>query len=309
MAQDFVVKREQLIESAANKLESMIKKQLNAMPQGFNQTRFLQNCITVLRETRDIEKCTAESIALTLIQGAYLDLDFFRRECYAIPYAGKLQFQTDYKGEIKLVKKHGTRKIKHIYAKVVREGDALDIKILEGKPELNFKPMPFNDKPLLGAFAVVVFDDGSLEYDTMSTKEMEATRKNYSKCPDSPAWKKSPEEMYKKTVMRRLCKMIDLEFDNQDQQRAYEEGAGIHLEKQLDPNTTESKVNKDPFESRDSEISDAELLKQEWAPEDDPPAAVMSPQRKKRFDDMKASNKHLQDWQIEALLDEEDHAA
>ena len=43
-------------------------------------------------------------------------------------------------------------------------------------------------------------------YETMSTFDIEETRTNYSKQAGGQAWTKSTGEMYKKTVLRRLCK-------------------------------------------------------------------------------------------------------
>ena len=77
-----------------------------------------------------------------------------------------------------------------------------------------FKPIPFSDKEMVGAFAVVLFEDGSMMYDTMSKNDIENVRNTYSKAKDSQAWRSSTGEMYKKTVLRRLCKLIDLDFDN-----------------------------------------------------------------------------------------------
>jgi len=42
--------------------------------------------------------------------------------------------------------------------------------------------------------------------------------------PDGKAWKESPGEMAKKTVIRRLRKQIQLEFDNPQQIEAFEDG-------------------------------------------------------------------------------------
>ena len=41
---------------------------------------------------------------------------------------------------------------------------------------------------------------------------------------------KSTGEMYKKTVLRRLCKLIDLSFDNIEQARAYDDGGDVTFE-------------------------------------------------------------------------------
>lgn len=72
------------------------------MPEKFNKQRFLQNCMTVLQDGQaDFSKCEAPTVVRTLLKGAFLGLDFFNGECYAIPYGNQCQFQTDYKGEIR----------------------------------------------------------------------------------------------------------------------------------------------------------------------------------------------------------------
>lgn len=222
---------ENQLKAVHSKLSSLLSEKMDALPKDFNQTRFLQNCMTVLQDTKDIEKADPASVARTMLKGAFLGLDFFNKECYAISYAGTIQFQTDYKGEIKLAKKYSLNSIKDIYAKVVREGDEFEEKIVNGNQIINFKPKTFSDEKIIGAFAVCLFKDGTMLYDSMSLKEIEATRDNYSKQKTGQAWTKSPGEMYKKTVLRRLCKLIELDFDNQEQQKAFEEASDIDLSK------------------------------------------------------------------------------
>ena len=83
-------------------------------------------------------------------------------------------------------------------------------------------------------FAVVLFKDGSMMYDTMSVKEIEEVRNNFSKAKNSKAWAATPGEMYKKTVLRRLCKLIDLDFNSQ-QRLAYEDAGDFDKEKADEP--------------------------------------------------------------------------
>lgn len=205
-----------------------------ALPKGFNQQRFVLNCITVIQDMlkddkkkEQLAKVKIETIPVCLAKAAYLGLDFFNGECYAIPYGGNISFQTDYKGEIKLCKMYSKNKIKDIYAKVVRDGDTFVEEIDGGRQNISFKPIPFSDADMIGAFAVVVFHDGSMMYDTMSKKDIESVRENYSKAKNSQAWRDSTGEMYKKTVLRRLCKLIDLDFGNIEQARAYNDGGDM----------------------------------------------------------------------------------
>ena len=226
-----ITTKETMLKEVSGNLDALLKHHARAMPQGFNETRFLQNCMTVLKDTKEIEKCTPVSVARTMLKGAFLGLDFFTKECYAICYGGNLQFQTDYKGERKLAYRHGVRKIKEIYAKLVRENDDFSVSIEDGTQKINFIPVPFSNTEIKGCFAVVNYEDGSMEYITMSKEEIEKTRRNFSKAPESKAWKFTPGEMYKKTTMRRLLKSVDLAFDNQEQIKAFEDGGDCDVKK------------------------------------------------------------------------------
>lgn len=226
-------------------LTKKLTENKEALPAGFNQQRFILNCITVIQDMmkdnkkkEQLEKINPETIPVCLAKAAYLGLDFFNGECYAIPYGGNLSFQTDYKGEIKLCKRYSKNKIKDIFAKVVRQGDFFMEEVDGGKQNVQYRPKPFSNEQMIGAFAIVVFEDGSMMYDTMSSEDIENVRNTYSKMKDSQAWKSSTGEMYKKTVLRRLCKLIDLDFDNIEQQKAYEDGGDVVFNQQSLPGAT-----------------------------------------------------------------------
>lgn len=226
-------------------LTKKLTENKEALPAGFNQQRFILNCITVIQDMMkddkkkaQLEKINPETITVCLAKAAYLGLDFFNGECYAIPYGGNLSFQTDYKGEIKLCKRYSKNKIKDIFAKVVRQGDFFMEEVDGGKQNVQYRPKPFSNEQMIGAFAIVVFEDGSMMYDTMSSEDIENVRNTYSKVKDSQAWKSSTGEMYKKTVLRRLCKLIDLDFDNIEQQKAYEDGGDVVFNQQSLPGAT-----------------------------------------------------------------------
>lgn len=221
-------------------LMKQIAEKVGAMPEGFNKDRFILNCITLIRDMlkdkkkrENLDGISADSIALCMIKGAFLGLDFLSGECYAIPYNKEMNFQTDYKGEIKICKKHSIQPIKDIFAKIVREGDLYDEGVEDGKQKLVFRPLPFNNGKIIGAFAIVTYTDGSMLYESMSTEEIEEVRQNYSKAKDSDAWKKSSGEMYRKTVIRRLSKYIEKDFDKVEQLMAYDEGGGVEFQNSL----------------------------------------------------------------------------
>lgn len=201
----------------------------SALPKDFNRERFVQNCLAVMNENPQLAKINPAHVIQGLCKGAYLGLDFMNKECYLIPYGNSVQFQTDYKGEVKFIKKYSVRKIKDIYAKVVREGDEFIEKITDGRPSIDFKPVVFNDSDIIGAFAVVLFRDGGMSYEAMSVKDINSVRNNYSKASQSKAWKYSFDEMCKKTVLRRLAKHISTDFESVEAHSAWEDGSGMEF--------------------------------------------------------------------------------
>lgn len=245
-----------VLKQTNNLLEGCLNKEAAALPQGFNPLRFKQNALTVLQDTPGLEKLQGNEFSLTrtLMKGAYLGLDFFNRECYCIIYGNKAEFQTDYKGEIKLAKKYSINPIKDIYAKLVRVGDDFEEYIKDGQQTVNFTPKAFNDSEIIGAFAVCTFQDGSMIYEAMSKKEIEEVRKNYSKMPNGPSWTKSTGEMYKKTVLRRLCKLIELDFESIEQREIFEAAADADVKK------NEKTKEKSIFEQQEqSEVVETEF--------------------------------------------------
>ena len=234
----------------------------DALPKDFNKERFVQNALALLNDNPNIAKYGQAQIISGLMKGAYLGLDFYSKECYLVPYGNQLNYQTDYRGAKKLAKKYAIRPVKDIYAKLVREGDLFEESIEGGNQTFVFKPKAFNDGKIIGAFAVCLYADGGMQYDTMSLADLENTRKQ-SKASNSPAWKNFTGEMYKKTVLHRLCKHIELDFENPTQRTTFMAGMEIETDpKKLAENEIEENAN---FVDFDEDVVDSEIVSEESA--------------------------------------------
>ena len=201
----------------------------DALPKDFNKARFVQNAVALMQDNKDLAKYPQAQIVPGLLKGAYLGLDFFNKECYLIPYGSDLQFQVDYKGSIKLAKKYAVRPVDEIYARIVREGDEFSEEVRDNEPVINFKPKPFNNGKIIGAFAVCQYKDGGAKVEVMSIEQLDAA-KRMSKAQTGTAWKFFAEEMYKKTVIRRLCKGIPIELENSTQEALMHDDTVIESE-------------------------------------------------------------------------------
>lgn len=235
-------------------LADELKTNEMALPHGFNQPRFVQNILALYSSNKDLKTWVKEhgenggkQLLAGSLRGAFLGLDFLNNECYLIPYGDQLQFMSSYIGHKKLCKKYSKRKIREIYAKIVKEGDEFQESVIDGQPHIDFKPLPFNSGKVIGAFAVCLYEDGGMIYETMSLDELENTRKK-SKMGKGGAWAQFTNEMYKKVVLRRLCKGIDLDFDNVEQLQSFNADTDIDtsVEKQVEIDIEEH-ANKEEF--------------------------------------------------------------
>jgi recombination protein RecT len=185
---------------------------LEALPRDFNRARFIQNTVALVQDNEQLSKVPQSKLVPVLMKGAYLGLDFFNKECYAVPYGQQIQFMPSYTGMVKLAKRFSKRPLKDIYAHIVHEGDEFESGMEDGHEYVRFKPLPFNDGPIIGAFAVAQYQDGGIKVETMSKQQLDAV-KRMSKAQSGTAWKFFADEMYRKSVIRRLCKGIDLDME------------------------------------------------------------------------------------------------
>lgn len=219
----------------ANELQVKFSEQLtdklaeisDALPRELNKTRFAQNCVALMNDHPELAKINRAQVIASMLKGAYMGLDYMQGEAYLIPYGNNVQFQTSYKGECKFVKRYSVRPILDIYSKVIRNGDVFKETIVDGKPSITFEPVPFSDEPIVGVFAVVLYKDGGMEYETMTTKDVNDTRNIYSKQANGKAWKNSWSEMARKSVLRRLCKHIECDFESVEAMKAWEDGGDL----------------------------------------------------------------------------------
>ena len=185
---------------------------MDALPPDFNRARFVQNTVALVQDNEQLSRIPQSKLVPVLLKGAYLGLDFFNGECYAVPYGQTVQFMPSYKGMVKLAKRFSKRPLTDVYAHVVREGDEFESGMDDGREYVRYKPKPFNDGAIIGAFAVAQYADGGIKVETMSKAQLDAARR-MSKAQSGTAWKFFADEMYRKVVIRRLCKGIDLDMD------------------------------------------------------------------------------------------------
>ena len=121
------------------------------------------------------------------------------------------QLQVGYRGKAELFRRAvpGGR----IHAREWRQKDIFDPKG-GTSPRLIHKWNPNENRGgVVGYYAVAFYPDGFRTFETMTVGEVEEIRTKFSKSPDSPAWKKSFDEMGKAKVTNRLEKWLELSIE------------------------------------------------------------------------------------------------
>ena len=117
----------------------------------------------------------------------------------------------EYTGLMDLVKRSG--EVAHFVARVVHENDEFDHHFdLEHGEVLKHRVNYEDPGGLKLAYAVCYYKDGQRQVEVMRKDQIDKIRSN-SRSPDNGPWAQHTEEMWRKTVIRRICKYLPLTSD------------------------------------------------------------------------------------------------
>jgi recombination protein RecT len=184
-----------------------------ALPRHLKADRMARIALTEFRKNPKLGECDPRSVFAAIIVASQLGLEpGLMGSCYLIPYKTECQLQIGYQGFLDLV--HRTGRVRSIEAHVVHKNDAFTYKI-GALPPLLHEPELYTDpgEPVL-VYAMAMLNTGALHIEVMTKKEIEAIRersqavqsaKKYGK---KTPWDTDAEEMWRKTVIRRICKYL-----------------------------------------------------------------------------------------------------
>jgi len=199
--------------------EGAIKR---ALPSMVDPEQFVRACITTIRLSQGLQKCTPISIIGGLMQMAQLGLaaDIPLGQAYLVPFYNsktgceEAQFIIGYRGYLELIRRTG--QVASIMAREVYQGDYLELEYgleekLVHKPALDVDPDP---KAITHVYAVAHMKGGGHAMFVMTRSQVEAIRKR-SKAADKGPWVTDYAAMARKTVIRQLAKYLPLSVEAQ----------------------------------------------------------------------------------------------
>lgn len=207
MATTAVAQRENTVKGY---LEVHQDKVISVLPGHIDVERFVKSALILVSQNKTLQRCTPKSVFTAVLNAAELGLDFTPAKglAYLVPYKNDATFMPGYRGLIDLAKRSG--KIDRIEAHVVYDNDEFDIEYgtesrIVHKPEIRGER---GDK--IGAYAVAWFKDNSTQFEYMTQADIEHVQESSK---TNSIWKEHSGEMWRKTVVRRLCKYLPISPD------------------------------------------------------------------------------------------------
>ena len=195
-----------------NQFGDLIEKGQLEFPKNYNYVSAVKYAALVISQTKSLCDCTKSSIAQALSDMALQGLDVSRKHGYFIKYGNELKFFRSYLGDVAAIMQSGF--VKDIKALVVYEGDTFETGIVNDEEVVLCHQTSFanKDNPIIGAYAVAILPEGAKTYCIMTKKEID---KSWAKSTNANniTQRDFPQEMAKRTVIRRLVKMLFTRFN------------------------------------------------------------------------------------------------
>ena len=177
-----------------------VKSKFNEL-MGNRSAQFITSVLSVVNNNSYLKNASPESVFSAALMAATLDLPVSQSLgfSYIVPYSGQAQFQIGYKGLIQLALRSG--QFKTISACPVYEGQ-----LVENNPLTGFK-FDFNNKKsdvIIGFASYFSLINGYEKTLYMSTEEVNAHGKRFSKTFGTGVWKSDYNSMAQKTVLKLL---------------------------------------------------------------------------------------------------------
>lgn len=195
-----------------------------------------------LATNEKLRACTPQSIYLGLLACAVTGLEpgSLKGEAYLVPFGGKdkqgnplqprAQFVAGWKGLVKQARR--SQIVKTITPNIVCERDVFDFDLGTAN-YLKHRPVLRDRGDVVGAYAWAKLGDDQVEIEWMDRQDLDAIREFAGSRGHSAAWSDWPDQMMRKSPLRRLAKRLPLGEDYYRGlaiERSFETGEGSQRE-------------------------------------------------------------------------------
>lgn len=205
-----------IVDSVLSKITKFQSAGELILPKDYSAENALKSAYLILSETLDrdkklvLETCTPTSIANSLLDMVVQGLSPVKNQCYFIAYGKTLQLSRSYMGSVAVAKRAG---LKSVVANVIYTDDVFAYQIdnktgLVSILEHSQNIMNIDISKIRGAYAIATMEDGTSNVTVMTYAQIKQSWLQGAANGNSGAHKNFTDEMCKKTVINRACKLI-----------------------------------------------------------------------------------------------------
>lgn len=208
-----------MVVSAATKqqnLKELFEKSKGAiaavLPKHVTADRLMKIALSLTSKDGNLLACNQMSVLRCVVGAASVGLEVggLLGEAYLVPFKGECTLIIGYKGLIKLARQSG--EIKSIRARVVYKADEFQVEYglretITHKP--NLESQDLKDEDIVAVYAIAEYKDGEPQFEVMTRAQVDKIRGRSASANSGP-WVTDYAEMAKKTVIRRLSKVMPL---------------------------------------------------------------------------------------------------
>jgi len=203
MSSEITTKKPQGLKELINS-DSMRAQFARALPKHLTAERFARVAITALTRTPKLADCTPASLMKCLLDLSAMGIEPDGRRAHLIPYGTECTLIIDYKGLVELIRRSGD--VVSLRSETVCEKDEFSWSNGEISHSVNWRE---DRGDMQAVYAEAVMKSGEKQGAVMTKKEVEGIRAR-SRSGKAGPWVTDFAEMAKKTVVRRLSKMLPL---------------------------------------------------------------------------------------------------
>lgn len=192
---------------AVAQLQDLAERGQISFPKNYNYESAIAYAVLKIKQDSNLSNCAPLSVYQALLDMGLQALDPSKQQCYFIKYGDKCKLFRSYLGD--MASAIATGLVKDIKAVVIYEGDEVEVDVVNDERVVTKHVTKFGneDNKIIGAYAVAILPEGQKRYCIMTKKEID-TSWSKSTNKNNDVHKDFPQESAKKTVIRRLVKMI-----------------------------------------------------------------------------------------------------
>lgn len=229
MAQELQVAKKEVIDQVEARVKEFQQSGELNFPPNYSPQNSLKSAWLIIQETKDKDKkpalsvCTRESVANALLDTVIQGLSPAKKQVYYIVYGNKLTAMRSYFGTIAVTKR--LKGVEDVFAQVIYKDDDFAYTIDRGSKKIlkhEQKLQNINSQNIVGAYCTIFYKSITAD----GTPEIREYTEIMSKAQIDTAWRKTqnggavqkefPEEMAKRTVINRTCKIFANTSDDSD---------------------------------------------------------------------------------------------